>query len=121
MLGVASEQAFLQLAHTVVFSVGSDATKLPAALANPRASQHGRFNELRKVLEPRRAQLPHDLADNLTLDAVGELLRVTRNEAGHPTGSSIDEDTARTHLLIAGGYLKKMAELQRHFASTAPA
>ena len=115
MLGVASERAFLQLAETVAVALESGATKLAAALADPRASQHNRFVELRKVLEPRRPQLPHDLADNLTLDAVGDLLRITRNEAGHPTGSSVDEDTARTHLLIAGGYLKKMAELQRHF------
>lgn len=116
MLGVASERAFLQLAETVAVALDLDASKLAAALANPRASQHSRFIELRKVLEPRRSQLPHDLADNLTLDAVSDLLRITRNEAGHPTGSSVDEDTARTHLLIAGGYLKKMAELQRHFA-----
>lgn len=119
MLGVASERAFLQLARTVAIALGQHATKLDAALASPRASQHSRFVELRKLLEPRRPDLPHDLADTLTLDAVSDLLRITRNEAGHPTGSTVDEDTARTHLLIAGGYLKKMAELQRHFA-TAP-
>lgn len=106
-----------KLHDTVAIALKPDAGKLSAALANPRASQHGRFVELRKLLEPRRSQLPHDLADNLTLDAVSDLLRITRNEAGHPTGSSVDEDTARTHLLIAGGYLGKMAELQRHFAA----
>lgn len=115
MLGVASEQAFLQLAGTVANALRPDAGKLTAALANPRASQHSRFIEMRKLLEPRRSELPRDLADNLTLDAVSELLRITRNAAGHPTGSSVDEDTARTHLLIAGGYLKRMADLQRHF------
>jgi hypothetical protein len=117
MLGVASEQAFLQLAGTVAAALGPAAAKLATTLASPRASQHSRFVELRKLLEPRRPQLPHDLADTLTLDAVSDLLRITRNEAGHPTGSAVDEDTARTHLLIAGGYLKKMAELQRHFAT----
>jgi hypothetical protein len=119
MLGVASERAFLNLANAVAVALGPDATKLTATLANPRASQHTKFVEFRKVVEPRRAQLPHDLADTLTLDAVGELLRITRNEAGHPTGASIDEDAARTHLLIAGGYLKKMARLQEHFAASA--
>ncbi len=28
------------------------------------------------------------------LDAVADLLRITRNEAGHPTGREVDEDTA---------------------------
>jgi hypothetical protein len=27
----------------------------------------------------------------------------------------IDEDTARTHLTVAGGYLAKMTELRKHF------
>ncbi len=119
MLGVASEQAFVKLANAVTVAFGPDAAKLKASLANPRASQHTRFIELRTVLEPRRAQFPHDLADNLTLDAVSELLRITRNHAGHPTGSTVDEDTARTHLLIAGGYLKKMALLQEHLEGAA--
>jgi hypothetical protein len=117
MLGVASEQAFLQLARTVAAALAPNASRLAKALENPRASQHSRFVELRKLLEPRRPQLPHELADTLTLDAVSDLLRITRNEAGHPTGSAVDEDTARTHLLIASGYLKKVAELQRHFSS----
>lgn len=121
MLGVASEQAFLALATTVAHALGSNAEKLAVALANQRASQHSRFIELRKVLEPRRSTIPHDLADTLTLDAVSDLLRITRNAAGHPTGSIVDENTARTHLLIAGDYLRKMAMLQQHVDSWTPA
>jgi hypothetical protein len=116
MLGVASEQAFLKLAITVAAALGTEAARLAKTLDDPRASQHTRFIELRKLLEPRRSRIPGKLADTLTLDAVSDLLRITRNEAGHPTGASIDENTARTHLLIAGGYLQKMAELQQHFA-----
>lgn len=59
------------------------------------------------------------LADPLTLDAVADLLRVTRNDAGHPTSVQIDEDTARTHLAVAGGYLGKMTELRKHFEALA--
>lgn len=115
MLGVAAEQVFMGLARAVVTAAGARATKLGKALDNPRSSQNTRFDELRKVLESDRESLPQGLADPLTLDAVTDLLRVTRNDAGHPSGVQIDEDTARTHLAVAGGYLAKMTELRNHF------
>lgn len=115
MLGVASEQVFVGLARSVVDALGSSAENLRRILDNPRGSQHARFLELRKRLEPMRSQLPDDLADTLTLDAVADLLRITRNDAGHPTGRDVDEDTAYTHLQMAARYLEKMVALQRYF------
>ena len=115
MLGVASEHVFMALANSAVNALGSRASKLKAALDNPRASQNSRFAELRKCLEPVRAQLPDDLADTLTLDAVADLLRITRNDAGHPSGRDVDEDTAYTHLQMAARYIRKMTSLQQYF------
>jgi len=100
MLGVASERVMDGLASSVVKAIDERAKKLRDSLDNPRTSQRSRFNELRWVLEPMRPQLPDGLSDTLTLDAVAELLRITRNEAGHPTGAQIDEDTAYTHLQL---------------------
>jgi hypothetical protein len=115
MLGVASEQVFVGLARSVVNALGTSADKLRQTLENPKSSQHTRFLELRKRLEPLRPQLPDDLGDHLTMDAVADLLRITRNDAGHPTGRDVDEDTAYTHLQMAARYLEKMTALQRHF------
>ncbi|WP_329521557.1 hypothetical protein [Spirillospora sp. NBC_01491] len=121
MLGVASEQVFIGLANSVVAAfdsvpeLGGTADKLKQALNNPKQSQHTRFLELRKRLEPVRPKLPDDLGDNLTMDAVADLLRVTRNDAGHPTGRNVDENTAYTHLQMAARYLEKMTALKHHF------
>lgn len=115
MLGVAAEKVFLGLASSVVAALPGRTAKLDKALNNPRASQNTRFDELRNVLNADRASLPAGLADPLTFDAVADLLRVTRNDAGHPTGTVIDEDTARVHLAIAGGYLAKLTALREHF------
>ncbi len=123
MLGVASEQVFIGLANSTVAAfdavpeLGGAADKLKQALNNPKQSQHTRFLELRKRLEPLRPKLPDDLGDNLTMDAVSDLLRVTRNEAGHPTGRDVDENTAYTHLQMAARYLEKMTALRHHFES----
>ncbi len=115
MLGVASEQAFRGLAEAFVEMNDAAEGKLGRLLLNPRSTYAARFEEFRKRLDPLRPGLPHDLADVLTLDAVAELLRVTRNSVGHPTGANVDEDTARVHLQMAALYLRKMTDLQRHF------
>lgn len=115
MLGVASEQVFNRLASAYVEAAGSTAASL-GKLTNPRSTYFARFKEFRKHLESRRQELPEELADVLTLDAVGDLLRVTRNAAGHPSGQVVDEDTARIHLQMAAVYLRKMTELRLHFA-----
>jgi hypothetical protein len=76
-----------------------------------RVSQYSRFVMLRDHLAALRGSLPDGMADPVTLDAVADLLRVTRNSAGHPSGASIDEDTAYTHLQMGGRYLLKMTDL----------
>lgn len=119
MLGVASEQAFLGLAEAFVAASRDTEGRLRRLLLDPRRAYATRFAEFRKRLEPSRAGLPHDLADVLTLDAVAELLRLTRNSVGHPTGADVDEDTARVHLQMAGLYLRKMTDLRRHFEGRA--
>jgi hypothetical protein len=121
MLGVGAEQAFLGLAEALAAAMGEQASKLRRELDNPRSSQRTRFDELRKVLDSHRKDFPEQLVDTLTLDAIGDLLRVARNESGHPTGQLIDQDTARAHLLIATSYLHKMTELRQLLESRASA
>ncbi|MGI5292808.1 hypothetical protein ACQEVF_57185 [Nonomuraea polychroma] len=121
MLGVAAEQVFIGVADSMVSALGTTADKLRKELDNPKSSQNARFQALRARLEPLRNTLPDDLGDTLTMDAVADLLRITRNEAGHPHGRPVDEDTAYTHLQMAARYLGKMTTLQEHFAQQAAA
>jgi hypothetical protein len=119
MLGVAAEQVFTGLARAVV-AAEPGRGKLREALDNARSSQDARFAELRKVIEPLRPTLPSGLADQITLDGAADLLRVTRNDAGHPTGILVDEDTARAHLQVAAPWFGKMTALREHFEQQAP-
>ncbi|HEX8207054.1 MAG TPA: hypothetical protein VF587_13420 [Solirubrobacteraceae bacterium] len=118
MLGVAAEQVFGRLASAFARAYETDAASLSKLLGNPSTTYYKRFQEFRKRLEPRRGDLPDGLADNLTLDAVADLLRITRNNAGHPSGRTVDEDTAYTHLQMAARFLTKMTELAAHFEAT---
>jgi hypothetical protein len=49
------------------------------------------------------------------LDAVADLLRTSRNDAGHPAVKPIDEGTAHAHLYMGGELLLKMTALTAHF------
>jgi hypothetical protein len=117
MLGVAAERAFLTMSQAYASSSLAGAPAMESELAKPRSNYFALWTEFRKRIEPVRRGLPQGLGDPLTLDAIADLIRLTRNEAGHPTGRQIDEDTARVHLTIAPVYLRKMHQLAAHFAS----
>lgn len=116
MLGVAAERAFLIMARAYAASPIAGAPAMAKELSKPRSNYFTLWTEFRKRIESVRVELPNGLGDALTLDAIAELIRLTRNEAGHPTGRQIDEDTARVHLTIAPVYLRKMQQLATHFA-----
>jgi hypothetical protein len=116
MLGVAAERAFLVMAQSYATSSMAGASAMARELAKPRSNYFALWTEFRKRIEPVRRDLPDGLADALTLDANADLIRLTRNEVGHPTGRRIDEDTARVHLTITPMYLRKMHGLATHFA-----
>jgi hypothetical protein len=118
MLGVAAERAFLVMAESYAASTVAGAPTIAKELAKPRGNYFALWTEFRKRIEPIRPDLPNGLADALTLDAIADLIRTTRNEVGHPTGRRIDEDTARVHLTIAPVYLRKMQLLSTYFTGT---
>lgn len=115
MLGVAAERAFLAMAEKFAASPMPGALAIAKELAKARSNYFALWTEFRKRIEPVRQELPDGLADPLTLDAIADLIRLTRNEVGHPTGRQIDEDTAHVHLVIAPVYLGKMHQLATHF------
>jgi hypothetical protein len=111
MLGVASEAAFLEMAEAFGRWLPSDeGTRFSEFLRNPRTSYHQKFQEYRKKLEPRKPFLPEDISDgmDLTLVAIADLLRIYRNEAGHPTGKQIGRDQAKINLEMFARCLERM-------------
>jgi len=118
MLGVASEKAFLLMAEAAVKWLPSkESAALAKVVQNDRNHFLIKFTEFRKRLEPNKPKLPPELADNLglTLDTVADLLRIYRNESGHPTGRRVDREDARMHLAIFPTYLGKIWSMKDLF------
>lgn len=124
MLGVASEAGFLEMALAFgAWLPEAQGAKFDQLIRSPRMNYIAKFAEFRKRIEPRRSQLPAELSDgmSLTLDSVLDLLRVFRNDAGHPTGKQISREDAFINLQMFARYLQKLYALKAFFETTSPA
>ena len=117
MLGAASEKAFNILFDTYVSAIQDGNRKSRLQGVQDRFIKP-KFEAFRKDFELVKKTLPKDLSENveLQLDAVFNLIRITRNDAGHPTGGKIDRGLAYSNLRIFVPYLKRIYDLIGHFS-----
>jgi hypothetical protein len=119
MLGVASEKAFL-----ILFENFTNALKDPKRksgflkLQNTSRTKH-KFDHLKTSLMSIKGHLPRELSEDLEsqFDGIFNLIRVTRNDAGHPTGRKIERDAAFVNLRLFIVYCKKIYGLIDYFGS----
>ena len=71
------------------------------------------YEEIDKKLDPIREQLPSELRDSLGTELTGifQLVRRTRNDAGHPTGVRIEREEAYALLQLFPTYTKLAYDL----------
>lgn len=79
-----------------------------------------KYDAFWKRLEPLSASLPRELREDLhtILDRVFDLIRTTRNSAGHPTGKMVERDTMRANLILFPSYCRRVYGLINHFKVT---
>lgn len=121
MLGVASESAFLEMAGSFVEWLPEDNERmnLGKIVNNPKQIYINKFLEFRKRIQSHKSDLPNELTDNmsLTMDSVLDLLRIYRNESGHPTGRQILRKDSFLNLQMFSIYLEKLYALNTFFQS----
>ncbi len=117
MLGVASEAAFLEMAQACVNWLGIAGKNLHEVICDPHKPYVRKFDEFRKRIVPRKAELPPELADgmSLTFDSVLDLLRISRNDAGHPTGKVVSREDQYISLQMFARYLQRLYDLRSFF------
>jgi hypothetical protein len=119
MLGVSSEAAFQEMAMSFCnwLQDGKEKEKLSEILTNSKQNYISKFGEFRKRVEKYKPDLPQDISDGMSLsfDSILDLLRIFRNEAGHPTGKKYTRDDAFINLQMFLRYLQKMYALKEYF------
>ena len=112
-LGCASECAILNLIDAYAKALP------PAKSAAFRKKTEGKtikvqFDELTKMIDGHlKGCVPREIKENLDLDlnAIFGMLRIYRNEAGHPTGRRLSREQAYANLAIFPHYIKHLYSL----------
>ena len=114
MLGVASEAAFYRLLEAFKNSVLIDArVKEKAEKLEKRISVTDKFNLVYDEITRKKGDLDTNLAEVIeyNLNGIFNLIRLQRNESGHPTGTRPDKDQMFANLTIFIMYCKTLYEL----------
>jgi hypothetical protein len=87
MLGVAAEAEFLRVLD--VAHASSTWVSIFAPAAKPPFIR-GKIEKFQTIIGPHRKSLPHDVVEDLdtNLSMIQSVLRVARNDAGHPSGNT---------------------------------
>jgi hypothetical protein len=113
MIGVASESMLLRLVDAVRGALNpADQTSFDQATKRNKAKTY--HDEVMKVLNRPTVNLPSAIkGDDLSVFVSGifNLIRQTRNVAGHPTGRRMDRDEANALLLQFPSYCERVEKL----------
>ena len=115
MLGVGSEKLMLDLAQALQQALPpAAATKMQKSIDKDKISRI--YLELRKQLIPHIQTLPLPIKDGLELllDGVFTIIRINRNEAGHPTGKCFDRLTVLGLFSVFPSYCERVSQLIEH-------
>ena len=114
MLGVASERLFDILFDSFLQSLTSD--------KNPLQRTQGqminrRYDAFKRRVDSIKGQLPPAIRDRLEINLVSifNLIRYTRNDAGHPTQIVVERDESFANLQVFGRYCEYTYTLINYF------
>jgi hypothetical protein len=115
MLGVAAEVEFLRLAELAALHP-THGTRF-SAVANKK-TVHQKIMKFHECLKPILPDLPHkaiaDLEANLL--AIQSVLRIARNEAGHPTGAKPERENVYVYLQLFVPFARQLMRLRQALA-----
>lgn len=121
MLGAASEKAVLLLIDSYVAAIADPTKRTQSKNQIEKANSIFRkFEIFEKGFAQVKVGLPRHLTDNVDslLRGIFDLIRNTRNDAGHPaSGIAISRDTNYSHLRLFVPYCKRIYELMGWFAT----
>jgi hypothetical protein len=113
MLGVAAECRF-DIMLEAIAATGKESTRFAPALKEKMAL--GRIKAFRNAVAPLLGSFPRAIGEDLStrLDGIQSVIRIARNEAGHPSGVIPDRDSTFVNLRLFITFGQKLDQLQDH-------
>ncbi|MDP2305537.1 MAG: hypothetical protein Q8P18_05885 [Pseudomonadota bacterium] len=122
MAGVATESALIALTRAAVrWLPDTESGRLQRELEGKKQASR-LLDELRSRLDVRKAILPSSVADHYEISLLGiaTVVRLARNDAGHPSGRAYDRADTYRILLMLPDYLEVTFGLARWMNTQAP-
>lgn len=118
MIGCAAEKAMLLLIEAYGDSLTDKQQKQEYEKETRTFIISRKWSALWKRLEPLSVSFPSELREDLgtILERIFDLIRTTRNEAGHPTGKHVEKETIHANLLLFPIFCKRLYGLIQHFS-----
>jgi hypothetical protein len=113
MLGVAAETEFLRALDVATSSAQWGSVFVPVTKA---PFIRGKIQKFQTALASHRKSVPHDLTEDLdtNLSMIQSVLRLARNDAGHPTGSPAPtREQVYVNLQLFGPFCRQLARLRK--------
>lgn len=120
MTGVATERTLLVLRDAMEFALPTQDAKQKFAIKTKNKLIKQAFDEMWKRIDPVHDQLAADLKkEDVRAELYGtfDLMRKTRNDAGHPTGRHISREEAHNLLLLFPQYCQVVYDTINWLAS----
>ena len=117
MLGVASEKAFNLLLEALTDAIKDQKKKRKFTKLQDNYKTKYKFDEVKKEIYNIEKRLSRDIRDTLKsyLEGIFHLIRISRNDAGHPTGRMIERDHVFVNLRLFIPYCKTVYRLIDYF------
>ena len=118
MIGVAAEAEFQTVGEAFLkWLRGKERQEFSETFKDPTRRYATKLDAFRKLLIAKKKLLPRELCDGLetTLYTLADLLRISRNEAGHPSGRAPDRDEVHDNLVSFGRYTARLEALRAFF------
>jgi hypothetical protein len=116
MLGVAAEAEFLRVLHVATSS--SQWGSIFASVAKAPFIR-GKIQQFQAAIAPHRKNLPHELIEDLdtNLSMIQSVLRIARNDAGHPSGRpALTREQVYVNMQLFGPFARQLAGLRNALA-----
>lgn len=119
MIGVAAENMLLRLVAAVQSALDTPERQAKFEKATMGKKAKTQHDEILSRLKSPFTPLPAEIEAVLTqqIDGIYDLIRRTRNEAGHPTGRRMERDETHALLLLFPTYCKTVHDLMEWLAT----
>ncbi len=115
MIGVAAEAEFLRLI-TAAIANGTHGAKF--STVNKHQTIRRKITAFQDSLRPIMSSLPQDATEDLDTNflSIQSVLRIARNEAGHPTGATPQRESVYVYLQLFVPFARQLMRLRRALA-----